>query len=83
MTQDKVLIRAKDIGLLALVLTVLGMLCGPLKKVYQWNDAVEKVAQLELQVNSQDKQIAVNQSQYEQIQKQLEQINWQLRRINR
>lgn len=81
--KDKILLRAKDLGLLILVGTVLTMILGPLKRVYQWNEAVDRVSKLEERVSAEEKNIAVTQAEFDQIQKQLEQINWQLRRLNR
>lgn len=79
---DKILLRAKDIGLLIGVVSLLGMFFGPLKKVFQMEETITKMAKLEDRVGGHDSSIAVINSQYADIQKQLEQMNWQLRRIN-
>ncbi len=80
---DKFLIRAKDIALLATILTLIGAILGPIKKAYQWDEAVTKVQDLQSRVDADDRNIAVVQSEFTEISKQLEQINWQLRRLNK
>lgn len=80
---NQVLIRAKDIGLLIAILTLVGMILGPLKKTYQWDETVQDVAELKKEIRTQSEEIAVTKSEFDQISKQLDQINWQLRRLNR
>lgn len=79
--KDKILLRAKDIGLLVMVITLIGMLLGPLKKTFVWDETARKVEILENRMGIQETNSAVNQSQYAQISKQLDQINWQLRKM--
>lgn len=81
--KDKILLRAKDISLLVLVLTLFGMLLGPLKKTFRWDAMADKVERLEERANQQALDMAVIKSQYEDINKNLEAINWRLRRIDR
>lgn len=78
---DQLMIRAKDISLMIAILTLIGLILGPIHKIYQWDDSTQKVAQLETEVNDQMKTIAVIQSEFSDISKQLDQINWQLRKI--
>lgn len=80
--KDKILLRAKDISLLVLVLTLFGMLLGPLKKTFIWDQTASKVEKLEDKMNAQSSDMAVIKSQYSDISKQLDSIQWQLRRLN-
>jgi uncharacterized coiled-coil protein SlyX len=82
-TKDTFLIRSKDVGLLIAILTLAGLVLGPMKKVFQLEATIGKVEKLEDRVNGNEKNIAVINSQYADISKQLDQINWQLRRLNR
>lgn len=81
--KDKILLRAKDLSLLILVLTFFGMIVGPLKKVFQLDDVIAKVAKLEDGAIVQNQNLAVLNAHYENIEKNLDQINYQLRRISR
>lgn len=77
--KDKILIRAKDITLMLSVLTLLGFLFGPAKKIFQLEQTIEDVKDLKTDVGVTKTNIAVINAQYADIQKQLEQVNWQLR----
>lgn len=79
---NKILLRARDIGYLVGLLTLFGMFFGPMKRVFQMSETIEKVAKLEDKVSTQSENLAVVSSQYKEISKQLDQINWQLRRLN-
>lgn len=81
--KDKILLRAKDISLLVLVLTFLGLLTGPLKKVFKLDDMISKVERLEEKTYSNSENIAVIISQNKEIMEQMRMINSQLRRGNR
>lgn len=81
--KDKILLRAKDIGLLVLVLTFFGMLAGPLKRIFQLNETIEKVQKLEDNRIDQERNMAIIRTQLEGLSKQLDQVSWQLRRIGR
>lgn len=78
--KDKILLRAKDIGLLVAIFTLLGFIWGPLKKTFKWDQAVEKVEKLEDRVNRLDSNVAVINSQYEDIKRELMRINRKLDR---
>lgn len=80
--KDKILLRAKDIGLLIMIFTLLGFIVGPMKKVFQLEQTIEDVRELKQKEAITSTSIAVINAQYADIQKQLEQMNWQLRRIN-
>lgn len=77
--KDKILIRAKDIAMVISILTLLGFLIGPSKKIFQLEQTIEDVKALKLDVFQNTTNIAVINAQYADIQKQLEQVNWQLR----
>lgn len=81
--KDKILLRAKDVGLLIAIFTLLGFLVGPMKKIFQLEQTLEDVKELKISSNENKTNIAVIASQYTDISKQLEQINWQLRRMRR
>lgn len=81
--KDKILLRAKNISLLVLVLTFLGLLTGPLKKVFKLDDMISKVERLEEKTYSNSENIAVIISQNKEIMEQMRMINSQLRRGNR
>lgn len=81
--KDKILLRAKDIGLLISIIILLGMILGPMKKAFIWDQTAEKVEKLEEKFNQQSNDMAVIKSQYADISKQLDSIQWQLRRINK
>lgn len=80
--RDKILIRAKDIGLLIMIVTLMGFLIGPMKKVFQMEQTIEDVRELKIEASQTKTNFAVINSQYNDIQKQLEQMNWNIRRIN-
>lgn len=80
--KDKILLRAKDVGLLLMIFTLLGFIIGPMKKIFQLEQTIEDVKELKTHEAATTTSIAVINSQYADIQKQLEQMNWQLRRIN-
>lgn len=79
--KDKILLRAKDIGLLIMIFTLLGFLVGPMKKMFQLDQTIEDVKELKAQVSDTKINIAVINTQYTDIKEQLKQMNWQLRRI--
>lgn len=80
--KDKVLLRTKDVAIIIMIVTVLGTLGTQFRKVYRWDDAVEKISQLEARVRAAETTNTVVVTQLDGIAKQLEQINWQLRRMN-
>lgn len=79
--KDQVLMRTKDLSLLLLLLSVLGLVLGPIKRVFRMDETITKVEKLEEKVNKSQMDIAVIGSQYADITKQLDNINWQLRRM--
>lgn len=81
--KDKILLRAKDVSLLIMVLTFLGLVMGPLKKVFKLDDMIQKVEKLEDKTYSNSEAIAVVIAQNKEIGEQVKQINWQLRSMNR
>lgn len=81
--KDKILLRAKDISLLLMVLTFLGFIAGPLKKMFKLEDMISKVEKLEDKTYSNSENIAVVIAQNKEIMDQIRQINWQLRRDSR
>lgn len=88
MMTDKILIRAKDIGLLISILTLFGFLFGPMKKIFVFEQTVVEVAELKSEMQKASEiatdnkvKIAIVNTQYVEISKQLDQINWQLRRM--
>lgn len=80
--KDQVLLRTKDISIILLVCTMLGLVGTQFKKVYRWDEAAERIIQLEIRVRAAETTNTVVVTQLDAIAKQLEQINWQLRRIN-
>lgn len=88
MTKDQVLIRAKDVTLMISIITLLGLVIVPVKKIFKFDETIEKVAKLETKQETMqaaqivtDRNLAVVSAQYAEIGKQLDQINWQLRRM--
>lgn len=79
--KDRVLLRAKDISIIILIVTILGVVGTQFKRVYKWDEAADRISELEQRVNNNERVSAVIGSQLEGISKQLEQINWQLRRM--
>lgn len=82
MNNDKVLIRAKDISLLIMVLTLLGLIAGPAKRIFQLDDVIVKVEKLSNDVADTKTNQAVTNAQYADIKGQLERINWQLQKLS-
>lgn len=82
MTKDQVLIRAKDVTLLISILTLLGLLFGPMRKVFMLEQTIDDVAGLKKDVGDDKTAIAVINSQYADINSQLKEIKWQLRGMN-
>lgn len=80
--KDQVLLRAKDVSIIILVFTMLGFAGTQFKKVYRWDEAADRIVQLELRVRAAETTNTVVVTQLDAIAKQLEQINWQLRRMN-
>lgn len=81
--KDKILLRAKDLSLLVLVITFLGLVVGPLKKILKLDDMICKVEKLEDKTYSNSENIAVIIAQNKEIMEQIKQMSWQLRRGNR
>lgn len=81
--KDKILLRAKDISLLVMVVTFLGLIAGPLKKIFVLDSMIEKVEKLEDKTYSHATAIAVVMSQNKEILEQIKQLNWQMRNFNR
>lgn len=77
--KDKILLRAKDITLMVSIITLLGFLFGPAKKIFQLEQTIDDVRELKTDVGMTKTNVAVINAQYADIQKQLEQVNWQLR----
>lgn len=82
MTKDTILLRAKDIVLISVVLGLLGMIYGPLRKSVKWDESVEQVQELKKKVDAQTLDMAVIKTQYTAIEKHLEEISLRLQRIN-
>lgn len=80
---NQFLIRAKDVSLIVAILTLLGFVISPMRKIFEIEAMIGRVSKLEDVVASNTNNIAVINAQYADIQKQLEQINWQVRKINR
>lgn len=79
--KDKILLRAKDIGMLVLLFTLLGFLVGPMRKYFEVEHVISDIEELKKEQRvDHDSVISVN-AKFDEIQKQLESINWQLRRI--
>lgn len=88
MTKDQVLIRAKDIGLIISVVTLFGMLFGPLKKFVYMEAAAAEIPALKKELsdtrektNRNELNNAVAMAKLEDISKQIDQVLWQLRRM--
>ena len=79
--KDRILIRAKDVSIIILILTVLGLVGTQFKRVYRWDEAVERLEKLEARVTANERVVVVISTQLEGISKQLDQVNWQLRRM--
>lgn len=79
--KDRVLLRTKDISIIILIVTVLGLFGTQFKKIYRWDETADKMAALEMRVATAERSTLVVSTQLEGISKQLEQINWQLRRM--
>ena len=73
--------RSKDAAIIAAILSLFGMLWGPMKKIVVLDQTIVKVEKLEDKVAANTQSLAVTDSRYQDINKQLEQINWQLRRL--
>lgn len=81
--RDRILLRAKDISLVIAIITLVGLIIGPLKQTVKWDQASEQVERLRDKLEQQGNDMAVIKAQYNEISKQLDSINWQLRRMNR
>lgn len=81
--KDKILIRAKDISLLILVLSLFGLIAGPMKKIFKLEDTIQDVIVLKQESAAHKQNIAVVNANLENISKQLDQINWHLSRMRR
>lgn len=79
--KDKILIRAKDITMIVSIITLLGLVLSPVKKIFKFDDAVEKIAKLEDRMMINEREIATIDAHYADISKQLDQISWKLQRI--
>lgn len=79
--KDRILIRAKDVSIIVLILTVLGLVGTQFKRVYRWDEAAERLEKLEVRVSNNERVVVVISTQLEGISKQLDQVNWQLRRM--
>ncbi len=88
MDRDKILLRAKDITLIISVLTMLGLLLGPVKQFIRIQAVADDVIMMKqdmratiAQTNANTTAIAVVSTQYESISKQLESIQRDVRVI--
>lgn len=79
--KDRVLLRTKDISVILLICTILGIIGTQFKKVYRWDETADRIVALEARVAASERSTLVVSTQLEGISKQLEQINWQLRRM--
>lgn len=79
--KDRVLLRTKDVAIIIMIATVVGILGTQLKKIYRWDAMSDKVDVLETRVRATETSNAVVIAQLSEISKQLEQVNWQLRRM--
>ena len=79
--KDQVLLRTKDISLIVLIVTLLGVIGTQFKKFYRWEQAAEKIEQLEPRVRSTEQIGSVVTTQLTEISKQLDDIKWQMRRM--
>lgn len=80
--RDRVLLRTKDVSIIILICTLLGLIGTQTKKIYRWDETADKIVQLETRIRAAETTNTVVVTQLDSISKQLEQINWQLRRIN-
>lgn len=81
--KDRVLLRAKDISIMVLIVTILGIVGTQFRRVYRWDEAADKLDRLEARVSINEKGVTVIGTQLDGISKQLEQINYQLGRMQR
>lgn len=79
--KDQVLLRTKDISLIVLIVTLLGVIGTQLKKFYRWEQAADRIEQIEPRVRSAEQMGTVVTTQLIEISKQLDDIKWQMRRI--
>lgn len=81
--KDRVLLRTKDVSIIILICTVLGLIGTQLKKVYRWDEAVERVEKLESRVRQAENVNIAVVARLDEISKQLDQANFYLRRMER
>lgn len=65
-----------------MVLTLLGLIAGPAKRIFQLDDVIVKVEKLSNDVADTKTNQAVTNAQYADIKGQLERINWQLQKLS-
>lgn len=80
--QDRVLLRTKDISVILLICTILGILGTQFRKIYRWDEAADRVVALEVRIRQTENVNTAVVARLDEISKQLDQVNWQLRRMN-
>lgn len=78
---DRVLLRVKDVSIIVLICTVIGLVGTQLKHIYRWDEAADRLEKLEVRVSASEKVTVAISTQLDGISKQLDQVNWQLRRM--
>lgn len=81
--KDKILLRAKDISLFIMILTLFGLIMGPMKKLFKLESVIEDVEKMKPLVISHDTKIAINDERWAQVQRELQSINRKLDRGRR
>ena len=79
--KDQVLLRTKDISIILLVCTMLGLIGTQFKKIYRWDETADKMEKLEARVSANERITIQISTQLDGISKQLDQVNWSLRRM--
>ena len=80
-SKDQVLLRTKDISVIILIVTLLGVIGTQFKKIYRWEQAADKVEQMEPRLRNTEQIGTVVTTQLTEISKQLDDIKWQMRRM--
>lgn len=81
--KDRVLLRTKDVSIIILICTVIGIVGTQFRKVYRWDETANRVDQLEIRVRQTENVNIAMVARLEEISKQLDQANWYLRRMER
>lgn len=80
---DSFLMRAKDWGLLILILTVLGIIGTYYRRTEAWDNATMKVNDLQKDVYAESVEMAILRTQLQEVNRNLEKISYQLEKMRR